>query len=100
MRRPPLDVQSLQSLRLANGEIHPKVMPLIATLSLLFSYSGSQVQLMSPRYPAPPARRLRVYAFDPQTASRLGSVDYAFATISLPWGTAKQDKLQPGPVND
>jgi hypothetical protein len=55
---------------------------------------------MSHRYPAPPARRLRVYAFDPQTASRLGSVDYAFATISLPWGTAKQDELQPGPVND
>lgn len=55
---------------------------------------------MSHRYPAPPARRLRVYAFDPHTASRLGSVDYAFATISLPWGTAKQDELQPGPVND
>ncbi|UPK10716.1 hypothetical protein IVA93_31670 [Bradyrhizobium sp. 155] len=55
---------------------------------------------MSPRYPAPPARRLRVYAFDPQTASRLGSVDYAFATISLPWGTAEQDQVQPGPIND
>lgn len=55
---------------------------------------------MSHQYPAPPARRLRVYAFDPQTASRLGSVDYAFATISLPWGTAKQDQLQPGPIND
>ncbi|HXO72866.1 MAG TPA: hypothetical protein VN838_28245 [Bradyrhizobium sp.] len=55
---------------------------------------------MSHQYPAPPARRLRVYAFDPQSASRLGSVDYAFATISLPWGTAKQDELQPGPVND
>ena len=55
---------------------------------------------MSHRYPAPPARRLRVYAFDPQTASRLGSVDYAFATISLPWGTAEQDQVQPGPIND
>jgi hypothetical protein len=55
---------------------------------------------MSHRYPTPSTRRLRVYAFDPQTASRLGSVDYAFATISLPWGTANQDELQPGPIND
>ena len=49
---------------------------------------------MSPRYPAPPARRLRVYAFDPQTASRLGSINYAFATISLAWGTAPEDELR------
>jgi hypothetical protein len=55
---------------------------------------------MSPRYPAPPARRLRVYAFDPQTASRLGSVNYAFATISLAWGTPPEDELRPGPIND
>ena len=55
---------------------------------------------MSPLYPAPPARRLRVYAFDPQTASRLGSINYAFATISLAWGTAPEDELRRGPIND
>ncbi|CAN5508946.1 hypothetical protein BH11PSE4_BH11PSE4_06960 [soil metagenome] len=51
---------------------------------------------MSAGYPAPPARRLRVYAFDPQTASTLGSVGYAYATISLAW----DNDLGIGPVND
>jgi hypothetical protein len=55
---------------------------------------------MSASYPTPPARRLRVYAFDPQTASTLGSVGYAYATISLPWEEAWEDKLQVGPIND
>jgi hypothetical protein len=55
---------------------------------------------MTSRYPAPPARRLRVYAFDPQTASRLGSINYAYATISLPWEQAWEDKLRAGPVNE
>ncbi|MCP3467995.1 hypothetical protein [Bradyrhizobium sp. CCGUVB23] len=52
------------------------------------------------RYPAPSARRLRVYAFDPQTASRLGSVNYAYATISLPWKQVGEEDLQAGPVNE
>lgn len=55
---------------------------------------------MISRYPAPSARRLRVYAFDPQTASRLGSVNYAYATISLPWEQPWEDRLQPGPLNE
>ncbi len=55
---------------------------------------------MSARYPAPPVRRLRVYAFDPQSASGLGSVNYAYATIALPWEEAWEDPLEQGPVND
>ncbi|QUS39635.1 hypothetical protein RPMA_12895 [Tardiphaga alba] len=55
---------------------------------------------MTGRYPRPPARRLRVYAFDPQTASTLGSVGYAYATISLPWEEAWEEPVTVGPVND
>lgn len=55
---------------------------------------------MTSAYPTPPVRRLRVYAFDPQTASERASVGYAYATIGLPWEEPWEDKLQIGPVND
>ena len=58
------------------------------------------VVIMESEYPTPSARRLRVYAFDPQTASTLGSVSYAYATISLPWEEPWEDKLEIGPVNE
>ena len=55
---------------------------------------------MESDYPPPSARRLRVYAFDPQTASTLGSVGYAYATISLPWEEPWEDELEIGPINE
>jgi hypothetical protein len=58
------------------------------------------VSVLMAAYPPPAARRLRVYAFDPQTASTLGSIGYAFATIALPWEEAWEDPLQIGPVNE
>lgn len=55
---------------------------------------------METGYPAPAVRNLRVYAFDPQTASALGSIGYAYATIALPWEQPWEDKVEVGPVND
>jgi hypothetical protein len=51
-------------------------------------------------HPPPPARKLRVYAFDPQTAGALGSIQYAYATIALPWEEPWEDELEVGPVNE
>lgn len=51
-------------------------------------------------YPAPAIRRLRVYAFDPQSAIKLGAVGYAYATIELPWEEPWEDPLESGPRND
>ena len=49
-------------------------------------------------YPHPPVRRLRVYAFDPQASTRIETVGFNHATITLPWD--KRDRLRPGPVNE
>ncbi|HYE45216.1 MAG TPA: hypothetical protein VEA44_05525 [Caulobacter sp.] len=51
-------------------------------------------------YSAPAARRLRVYAFDPQAALNLGSAKFGHATISLAWNDPGDGELRPGPVND
>ena len=46
-------------------------------------------------------RKLRVYAFDPQTASKRASIGYAYATIALPWEeTFIEEPLTVGPVNE
>jgi len=41
------------------------------------STSAKAPSITDSAYPAPAVRRLRVYAFDPQTANTLGSVGYA-----------------------
>ena len=51
-------------------------------------------------YASPAVRRLRVYAFDPQTAGERASAGYAYATIALPWEEPWEAKLEVGPVND
>jgi len=53
-----------------------------------------------PPLPAPQARRLQVYAFDPSAALELGSSKFSHATISLPWDDSADGTLRPGPVND
>lgn len=50
--------------------------------------------------PTPSARRLRVYAFDPNASLDLGSSKFSHATISLPWQNPGEDALRPGPTND
>jgi hypothetical protein len=55
---------------------------------------------MDDEYPAPPMRRLRVYAFDPQASGRGDTAGVNAAIIKLPWEQAWEEQLQPGPVND
>lgn len=56
--------------------------------------------LKPPDLSPPPARRLRVYAFDPNASLDLGTVKISYALISLPWDDPTDGKLLPGPVND
>jgi hypothetical protein len=53
-----------------------------------------------PKLRPPAARRLRVYAFDPDASLDLGSSRYSHAVISLPWDEPGDGPLKPGPVND
>lgn len=50
--------------------------------------------------PQPSARRLRVYAFDPNASLDLGSSKFSQATISLAWSDPSEEPLRPGPVNE
>lgn len=51
-------------------------------------------------YPDPAARRLRVYAFDPQASLELDTAVINDAVITLPWETPWEEKLTIGPCND
>lgn len=53
-----------------------------------------------PKLSPPPARRLRVYAFDPHAALELASAKISYATVSLPWDDPVDGALEPGPIND
>ena len=55
---------------------------------------------MDSEYSPPPVRRLRVYAFDPQTTTELASAGYAAATIALPWEEKWEEPVGIGPVNE
>ncbi|MCW5759741.1 MAG: hypothetical protein KIS90_08235, partial [Phenylobacterium sp.] len=66
---------------------------------------------MSARFRPPPARRLRVYAFDPNASLDLASAKFSHATISLPWeeaarrgeeidGKGAEERIFPGPINE
>lgn len=55
--------------------------------------------MSSAPYSAPAARRLRVYAFDPQASTAIESAGVNVATIALPWGNL-DGTLKPGPIND
>ena len=48
----------------------------------------------------PSARRLRVYAFDPNASLDLGSAKYSHAVISLPWEDPSEEDVSIGPINE
>jgi hypothetical protein len=52
--------------------------------------------------PAPPRRRLRIYALDPSVAKRRDTVSIHEATISVPWDDVPttDEPLKPGPVGE
>lgn len=52
------------------------------------------------KYPVPVIRRLRVYAFDPQSSTQISSAGFNVATIELPWEQWFEAELQPGPINE
>lgn len=64
------------------------------------SIAESEVEVTRTPIRPPPARRLRVYAFDPNASLDLGSVKFSHATISLAWDDmADEETIHPGPVN-
>lgn len=50
--------------------------------------------------PKPSARRLRVYAFDPNASLDLASSKFSHATISLAWDDPNEEGVEPGPINE
>ena len=50
--------------------------------------------------PQPTARRLRVYAFDPNASLDLGSTKFSHATIALAWSDPTETAITIGPVNE
>jgi hypothetical protein len=50
--------------------------------------------------PKPSARKLRVYAFDPNASLDLASSKFSHATISLAWDDPTEEDLRPGPINE
>lgn len=60
----------------------------------------TDIQQLVPRVPKPPMRRLRVYAFDPQSSVELQTAVINDTVIELPWESRWEDQLEPGPIND
>src|SRR5215468_3703497 len=50
---------------------------------------------LHPPYPAPPHRKLRIYAYDPGQGTKPDLYDVAEATVPVPW-----EALKPGPVGE
>ena len=62
--------------------------------------TGAMSPSITPPYPTPPKRMLRVYAFDPQASVDLDTAVINDAVIQLPWETPWEDPLEIGPCND
>lgn len=75
-----------------------------ALRSLTANYSGilgmGSTPVFTSQYPLPALRRLRVYAFDPQSAVELDTAVINDAVIELPWESRWEAPIAPGPVND
>jgi Subtilase family len=50
---------------------------------------------LHPPYPAPPHRKLRIYAYDPGQGTKPDLYDVAEAIVAVPW-----EALEPGPVGE
>ncbi|MBH3373583.1 hypothetical protein [Pseudomonas juntendi] len=60
----------------------------------------TDIQQLVPVVAKPPVRRLRVYAFDPQSSVELSTAIINDTVIQLPWEARWEEQLEPGPVND
>lgn len=58
------------------------------------------IQRLVPAPPTPSVRRLRVYAFDPQSSVELNTAIINDTVIEIPWETRWEEQLEPGPTND
>jgi hypothetical protein len=58
------------------------------------------IQRLVPVLLTPSVRRLRVYAFDPQSSVELNTAIINDTVIEIPWETRWEDQLEPGPTND
>jgi len=87
--------------------------PLRAVLEGLLARAGAVTPVKKPttatpvvkrkvRQPAPPSRRLRVYALDPSIGKRLDSVSVHATTLSVPWDDQPltAEPLRPGPIGE
>ena len=50
--------------------------------------------------PKPNARKLRVYAFDPNASLDMASSKFSHATIALRWDDPTEEGIKPGPTNE
>jgi hypothetical protein len=55
------------------------------------------IQRLVPALLTPSVRRLRVYAFDPQSSVELNTAIINDTVIEIPWETRWEDQLEPGP---
>jgi hypothetical protein len=90
------DPRASQTLRLALGQLARADAPMIAVPKVNNPITELQLKHAThPRIPDPPARRLRVYAFDPTLAARLETLSINEAVVEVPW-----EPLEPGPVGE
>jgi hypothetical protein len=90
------DPRASQTLRSALGQLVRSDTPVVAVAKVNNPITELQLKLAThPRVPDPPARRLRVYAFDPTLAARLETLSINEAVVEVPW-----EPLEPGPVGE
>jgi subtilisin family serine protease len=71
----------------------PKLPPSAATEAMERHFIALALK---PPVPAPPFRRLRIYAYDPGQETDPTMFDVSVATVAVPW----EDGLKPGPVGE
>ncbi|MFL5268135.1 MAG: S8 family serine peptidase, partial [Stellaceae bacterium] len=90
------DPRASQALRAALGQAARADTPLVPVANVGNPITAMQLEIATrPRHPAPPARRLRIYAFDPTLAARLETLSINESVAEVPW-----EPLEPGPVGE
>jgi hypothetical protein len=88
------DPRASRALRESLGGVAARAVPARPPLPPGDAMSAMRLRAaMAPETPAPAARRLRVYAFDPSVGARLDTLAINEASIEVPW-----EPLEPGPV--